>query len=246
MFFSVGYIKDINKFDIIHKCSTEPGSSGGPIMLLNIFKVIGIHKGGSSIYEENYGTFLKFPIIEFNSKFNNIMKSINVINGKKERKYLILVLGKTGVGKTTLINSILNISNKNENGPLSHKFVSYYESQNNNRNFEFLEVALEPCPPVYLQFCIYKVLRFIKSKFKAKEPEKYIDCIWFCITRRFEAFERDWINNLKNQFKGIPLLIVYTLAININTLDAKNKLLKQNLNLDLIPVLAKSIRLGGG
>ena len=47
---SFGYgietVKD-KEFDISHKCNTETGSSGGPILNLSTNKVIGIHK---SIY----------------------------------------------------------------------------------------------------------------------------------------------------------------------------------------------------
>ena len=42
---SYGTLKDIYNYDIIHTCSTKEGSSGSPIILIESFKVIGIHKG---------------------------------------------------------------------------------------------------------------------------------------------------------------------------------------------------------
>ena len=49
--FDKGEIKSINDYQIKHLVSTEPGSSGSPILLLNNFKIIGIHQAGNN--EEN-------------------------------------------------------------------------------------------------------------------------------------------------------------------------------------------------
>ena len=72
---SYGIIKEIkdNK-KICHFCNTCEGSSGGPILSLKTFKVIGIHDGGSS--RMNYGTFIKCAIDLFNEVYGN---EINLI-----------------------------------------------------------------------------------------------------------------------------------------------------------------------
>jgi V8-like Glu-specific endopeptidase len=67
---SYGNIINIKEFEIQHTCSTEDGSSGGPIILLESNKVIGVHKGsGRNKEDNNYGTLLNYPINEFNEKF---------------------------------------------------------------------------------------------------------------------------------------------------------------------------------
>ena len=88
---SYGKIKDIQEYEIEYTCSTEFGSSGGPIILLGSFKVIGIHKGSGKNKEDiifldiiqsdayNYGTLLKYPIIEFKKKFEEKNKEKNEI-----------------------------------------------------------------------------------------------------------------------------------------------------------------------
>ena len=68
---------DNKYYEIEHDCNSEPGSSGGPLINSNNFKVIGIHKGASIEYNFNSGTLLKEPIIEF----QNIIKNID--NKKK-------------------------------------------------------------------------------------------------------------------------------------------------------------------
>ena len=62
---SSGLIKDLENFSIIHLCNTESGSSGGPILSMDTFKVIGVHVGASNNNDFNKGVFIKFPIVEF-------------------------------------------------------------------------------------------------------------------------------------------------------------------------------------
>ena len=40
-----GNISSIDDYHFLHTCNTDPGSSGGPIILLDNFTIIGIHKG---------------------------------------------------------------------------------------------------------------------------------------------------------------------------------------------------------
>jgi len=78
---SYGLINDIiNNKKINHKCNTEDGSSGSPILSLETFKVIGIHCGGyPDKIKLNYGTFIKYAI----DIFNNFKSTKNEINKKK-------------------------------------------------------------------------------------------------------------------------------------------------------------------
>ena len=62
---NTGIIKNINCKDILHSCNTHMGSSGGPILLLDNLKIIGMHYGAVDKINVNKGIFLNFPIIEF-------------------------------------------------------------------------------------------------------------------------------------------------------------------------------------
>ena len=57
-------VNDDNDYDYRHKCHTEPGSSGSPILNALNNKVIDIHKGYINKNNFNIGTFLKFPLNE--------------------------------------------------------------------------------------------------------------------------------------------------------------------------------------
>ena len=84
---SYGLLKSIkdNK-TIYHKCNTKEGSSGGPLLSLETFKVIGIHFGynNKSQFKINYGTFIKYAVDLFNIFYNN--KS-DIINNSNKNKY---------------------------------------------------------------------------------------------------------------------------------------------------------------
>ena len=54
--FAQGEIKNIDDYEIKHLVSTEPGSSGSPILLLNDLTIIGIHQAGGNEY--NKGIFI--------------------------------------------------------------------------------------------------------------------------------------------------------------------------------------------
>ena len=69
-------IKEDND-DIMHKCHTDSGSSGSPILCAATNKVIAIHRGGNSYKGYNYATFLKFPLNELMNKNENEIKVRN-------------------------------------------------------------------------------------------------------------------------------------------------------------------------
>ena len=85
-------IYEEQQYNFNHKCSTEGGSSGSPILTLNN-KVIGVHKeGNNGNVNLNKGTFLNKPIKDFiqrkykdDIKIRDINTKINII--KKPTEY---------------------------------------------------------------------------------------------------------------------------------------------------------------
>ena len=83
---SYGLITGINEENgINHRCNTDNGSSGSPILSLKNNKLIGIHYGSSNAYDFNKGTLIIYAIIEFNKiEIKNEIK--NEITNKNEIK----------------------------------------------------------------------------------------------------------------------------------------------------------------
>ena len=85
--YSAGVIKEIKKndnFTIEHKCQTEYGSSGAPILDLITNCVIGVHKGcPKSNNNWNLGSLIKRAIQEFNTKNGKIIDADKIIEKNK-------------------------------------------------------------------------------------------------------------------------------------------------------------------
>lgn len=93
---SFGVIMSQNKNDIYYNASTDSGSSGSPILLLNNLQIIGIHKQRQTTVNLNGGTFIK-DILESIRE----MKNLNNINMLEEQKEL-------NISNLELINIIKN------------------------------------------------------------------------------------------------------------------------------------------
>ena len=135
--YSLGEIKyiDDDNYTINHTCNTEKGSSGGPIINLNNFSVIGVHKGSNNIF--NLGTLLKIPIDDF-YKFKkddikkiieNISKSTIIDNNKKEENSNSRNRDNATEGKMTVI-----LEDENQN---DYSFICF-----KNDKFSSLEEKL--------------------------------------------------------------------------------------------------------
>ena len=155
---SYGLLHNINKYNIMHNCSTDNNSSGSPILNLQTNKVIGIHNRSSIIY--NFGTLLKLPVKDFiNKKFYEEEKDSIIINNKKFK--IIKELGKGTFGKVYQVLSksdnkhyaikVIPIKNRTEDkikefqkeADILSKFncdniVKYYDSSKDENNIYIL------------------------------------------------------------------------------------------------------------
>ena len=76
---SYGILRDIQKYEIFHFCSTDAGSSGSPILNISNNKIIGMHTA-SCKFNFNKGIILNNPINEF---INTKLKSNSEIKEKE-------------------------------------------------------------------------------------------------------------------------------------------------------------------
>ena len=183
---------------------------------------------------------------------NKIKKEISKITkniNEFEIKYLsIMLVGKSGVGKSTLINSVLK-SNFAKEGTGSFQTINIeaYKSKNMpifrlidtrgielNKNYGAKDVKRD-------------TEKYIKDQYSANEPNNFVHCIWYCITgKRFEKAEIELLNYLRNSYgdNNIPVIIIYTQSWDENAIMEMEKYIKkEKINASFIRVLARTTKL---
>ena len=185
---------------------------------------------------------------------------------EKLNHFNILILGRAGIGKTTLINSILEFegtpnelltgegTSKTMGPPMGYvsdsvKGLRLWDSQGIDKE----------------KYNIPKVVEDVKNLINQasinNDPDKFIHCIWYCVSgNRFEKSESESISELMGIYDDdtLPIIIVYTEAYSDNTTEevcaevkkvlgnlmANNEKIKE---INIMPVVAKNkeIKLGG-
>jgi hypothetical protein len=102
----------LDNYVINHNCNSNYGSSGGPLIGFDSFKLIGIHKGAESNKNWNLGTFIRGPIEEFIKKMNK-----NKINNEKKDEKIDEKIDekKDEKNENMMKNSVNTINSMNDN-----------------------------------------------------------------------------------------------------------------------------------
>ncbi len=174
--------------------------------------------------------------------------AINAISEKiKNLKHLnIIVAGKTGVGKSTLINAVFrdNLAETGMGKPVTDHMrkitkkgvpLSIYDT----RGFELgKEVQAEVKK---------EVVDTISKGLAAHDVNEAIHCIWYCIntaSNRIEPEEIEWLRELSkdNQITQVPIIVVLTQSFSKKKAQEMRKiLLDENLDIiQVVPVLAEN------
>ena len=213
-----------NKFDDFFKNIIENEMNND---VMNISQKENFKKNFKKRSEEYYKKAIK--------EFSNKTKHLN-----------ILIIGKSGVGKSTLINAILKEDRaKTQIGRPCTEGINSYESKNirlwDSRGIELKkENSLE------------KVLKETKdlviTNNNLGDPDQYIHCIWYCTTgQRFEEVEEESVKQLINLYddNSLPLIIVYTLTLSKKVFNGMKEDIKERIPkyVDVLPVLAKDYEL---
>ena len=166
------------------------------------------------------------------------------------QKLNIIVMGRTGVGKSTLINAIFG-GNKAPTGwgmPVTMKMETFGNGTLNvidSRGFEMDEKARAQVKK--------DVLKRIQDGVKAKDVNQAIHCVWYCAETRIDPVEIEWLKELSKESKStkVPIVVVLTKCFEDGIEDRVKEMerilvRKKSSVTKVVPVFAQAIHLRGG
>lgn len=177
-----------------------------------------------------------------------------------------VVMGKTGAGKSTLINAVLGKElAPTGSGSAVTKEVHIYSETMSLRLPESTEykesvgyrminrkVNLYDTVGLEIDSAITKKtledIRAILYKTKAVSDEKDITLVWFCInaaSSRFEKYEAELIKDLSLEYE-IPFVIVLTQCFSDERGELELEIAKDFPEISTVRILAKDYRIRGG
>ena len=185
----------------------------------------------------------------YDKQIENEIKIINISEDElKLSNITILILGRSGIGKSTLINGLL----KEE---MAYSVVGFRGTLQNdiyigNNDLSFLTLidtrGTELQEGSNLDKIVKNAEEFIeKRKLEAKTSGDYnknIQCIYYCVKGGFlEDSELKAIEILIKNKESIPLIVVFTMGVNKKDINSMRSLIKKRFNnIPFISCLAKS------
>lgn len=156
----------------------------------------------------------------------------------------IIITGKTGVGKSTLLNAVFReeIAVTGVGRPVTQRTRMIEKQGVPLRIFDTRGLELGNTAQEAVRNDIYELIDW---QLKTKDPDNFIHAIWYCISTtsdRIEEEEIRWINELATQNKhDVPVIVVLTKTLSRKKgLALKSRIEDMNINVrGIVPVLAQ-------
>jgi predicted GTPase len=164
----------------------------------------------------------------------------------------IIVVGKTGVGKSTLINSVFrdNLAETGMGKPVTEHMKKISKENMpltiyDTKGFELGKNAQKEVKD--------EILKTIKEGNASKDVNKAIHCIWYCVntaSNRIEPEEIAWLREFANEnnVSQVPIIMVLTQGFSKkNAMRMVEEIEKENLDIiQVVPVLAQDYEIDDG
>ena len=188
---------------------------------------------------------------------NKIYEEINEINKNKNQfeinYFTVLLIGKSGVGKSTLINNLLQLTEEQMAKTGVGNFQTIDIKEYKSDFVPFLRLVDTRGIEINKDFGINEIQKeaenYIKKQYNTNNINNFVQCIWYCITgNRFEDIEIELLINLRKTYYNnkIPIIIVYTQASDDEMIEQMNTYIKsKNLDIKFINILAQRKKFHG-
>lgn len=177
-------------------------------------------------------------------------KCIDAINEKLRnlKKLNIIVVGKSGVGKSTLINSLFrgNFAETGLGRPVTDEIRKIEKKDYPMAIYDTPGFELSKGQQTKVKD---EILELINKGFASKDINDAIHCIWYCINvggnRTFDETEIAWLRELteSNKVTQVPIIVVLTQSCpKSKAQEMKTLVEKENLDIvKVVPVLAQDM-----
>lgn len=174
-----------------------------------------------------------------NDDYNWVKKATEekVVLGRNLRlkygKTKIAVLGKKSSGKTMLIGGISDYLNTEFIPKTQKDYICYSDNKNNVDWIELngIDLGKENVEAAYNNL--------------SELIENGVSSVIYCVLAsdgKIEETEKEFLNNLAEQFSDTIIMIALTLGIGKETDDMVNILLKETQHVKIVPILAKKFK----